>query len=1036
MRRLLLLLVAVIGCNAQEYTGLAGSGPHIVKEPLDTVFNEDSNIDSLYLDCEADGDERPTYTWRRDGQEVDTDAEPRYQLSRGRLTITEPDRTVDMGSYQCFPSNQIGTVMSKKAKLEFAFLNYFPEAGPPDMTIPLNTGMCISCDVPAHFPGVNVFWYNGPFPILQTSRTHTTMDGQLCFANFQESDGGEYKCFALNTIDTGGGSSAQKFSDSFQVTAGPATGEAEFGPDPAIAVEDQSVLVNTEETTLSCFFFGNPAPSIQWRRKTPQGAGLPALYELKKDNQLLVLKNIQVGDAGEYECYTEEGGGSSSGNVVVNVPPLWVQEIADTEGNIYEDAIWECEAESPDDLTYKWYRNVVEIVDLPRHQLSNGLKTLTIKNLTVADTGMYQCVASNDHGEIYTTGQLTVLAMKPWFSTGLEQNQAAPRDGTVTILCQPEAAPTPTIRWFKGDQRITSDGHYTVQDDGNLLITDVVDSDAGEYTCEATNSIGVGSSTGSIVVRDGTSITEAPTDLTIDEGQTGILRCQASYDPYFDLRYVWTKDDQQIDINSPNYEQPEISTGEVSELHIKDATLELGGEYTCQAVTAIDDVTASAMVTIRGRPGPPAGISVEVNGVAANVSWSHGADNNSPILSYIIEGSTNHVPEFAVLRIDIPAASTHIRLTGLSAWSMYKFRVIAVNDVGQGEPSEESDEQQTAQDRPTMEPGNVGGGGGNDGDLRMIWEPLPRQEWNAPDLYYKVYWRQKDSGAEFVDHDVMDPEAGEYVASGVPAYTPFDVKVQAINSEGEGPMSQVSEVYSFQRSPEEAPTAVTATAASATSVQVSWTGIDAEQIIGVLDGYKLKYWEEGSTEELGNIVRSPGPGTEATIVDLDPNTMYNINVMAFSGGGDGPPSTEVAQVTTLKAPPQQAPGNVKVALKGTTGMTITWDGITTSDNEEPLTGYKILYWKQGEFEAEASDKQVDKNTNTITIEGLTKGTTYYVKVMGYSSGGDGVTSQQQSIEIGAEGEPSARGDEGGASSIVAQSALVILLPLLIAFHLH
>jgi receptor-type tyrosine-protein phosphatase zeta len=184
---------------------------------------------------------------------------------------------------------------------------------------------------------------------------------------------------------------------------------------------------------------------------------------------------------------------------------------------------------------------------------------------------------------------------------------------------------------------------------------------------------------------------------------------------------------------------------------------------------------------------------------------------------------------------------------------------------------------------------------------------------------------------------------------------------------------------------------------------------------------------------LGIIVRSPGPGTEAVIGELEPNTIYNINVMAYSGGGDGPPSTEPVQVTTLKAPPQQAPSGVKVTLKGTTSMTVKWNSIMTSANEEPLSGYKVLYWPQGDFEEDATVEKVDKNTNQITIDGLKKGTTYYVKVRGYSAGGDGVASEPpQSINIDGEGKTAPR----GSAAHVTVSALLVFLPLLVAFHLR
>lgn len=43
-----------------------------------------------------------------------------YRLEGGSLLIIEPHANRDVGTYQCWASNSLGTSLSRKAKLQFA----------------------------------------------------------------------------------------------------------------------------------------------------------------------------------------------------------------------------------------------------------------------------------------------------------------------------------------------------------------------------------------------------------------------------------------------------------------------------------------------------------------------------------------------------------------------------------------------------------------------------------------------------------------------------------------------------------------------------------------------------------------------------------------------------------------------------------------------------------------------------------------------------------------------------------------------------
>lgn len=102
---------------------------------------------------------------------------------------------------------------------------------------------------------------------------------------------------------------------------------------------------------------------------------------------------------------------------------------------------------------------------------------------------------------------LSVTAFKPSF----RKNPVGPSiwaavNGNITILCQPEAAPTPEIIWKKNgiEMNLTpgsQNNRVQLYQNGNLFIERLTRQDAANYTCTATNSYGMASSTAYLFVQ-------------------------------------------------------------------------------------------------------------------------------------------------------------------------------------------------------------------------------------------------------------------------------------------------------------------------------------------------------------------------------------------------------------------------------------------------------------------------------------------------------------------------------------------------------
>uniref|UniRef100_A0A3P9CU66 Contactin-3 n=1 Tax=Maylandia zebra TaxID=106582 RepID=A0A3P9CU66_9CICH len=708
----------------------------------------------------------------------------------------------------------------------------------------------------------------------------------------------------------------------------------EYEPKIEVNFPDNVPAAKGSTVTLECFALGNPVPEITWRRAN--GVPFPSKVKMKYSNAVLEIPSFQQDDTGGYECVAENkmGKNTVTGRLAFYGTPQWVQTMKDTALAIEERLYWECRANGRPKPSYTWLKNGQQI------HVEDGV--LSVSALTLSDAGMYQCVAENKHGVIYLAAELMVLASPPDFTGNLLRALLKAKTGTtVTLECKPQAYPIASILWKKGNLPIHTNDRITLSPDGTLRLANVSKSDAGSYTCFARNRFGMSSTTGRLLVTGKLSL-----DTEIIVGESIVLPCQVTSDPVLDVSFSWAFNGQLIAKGDGHFE----FVGGVSDpqtagdLMIRNIQLYHAGKYICVVDTDVESLSAVAVLIVKGPPSPPDSVTVEeVTDSTAQLAWSPGRDNGSPIINYLIQTRTpftvgwqrvNTVPEI------IDGNTLTATVVDLNAWVEYDFRVLAKNSVGVGEPSPVSVKTRTEDAVPDAVPGDVGGGGGSRYELVITWEPVPEELQNGESFGYIIAFRAFGE-ASWTHVATSAPGASRYVYrnDSIAPFSPFHVKVGTYNSKGQGPFSPVVTIYSAETEPSEKPAGVRARSVSASEIEVNWQALSfiPERVLG----YEVAYWEDDTKPETMGKVRVPWNQTSATVSGLAGNTQYFLTVSAFNTAGTSP-FLPAINVTTKKPPPSQPPMNVGWNLMGSQ-LSVYWEPVVAMESESEVLGYQVSF---------------------------------------------------------------------------------------------
>uniref|UniRef100_A0A4W4F1R6 Contactin 3a, tandem duplicate 1 n=1 Tax=Electrophorus electricus TaxID=8005 RepID=A0A4W4F1R6_ELEEL len=883
--------------------------PVFIKQPGSIVFPLHPNDPSreVTFSCEAQGYPPPSYRWKINDTFISLRPGSRHSISGGNLRISQLNKDQDVGIYQCLASNSFGTILSREASLHIAYLEDFKTQRRSPVRVREGQGVVLLCGPPPHMGELTFSWIFNAYPsfVKQDRRLFVSQKtGNLYIAKVEPSDVGNYTCVVTNMVTK---STVHGPPTPLVLRSDGIMGEYE----PKIEVQFPETMSVAKGLTvkLECFALGNPVPAISWKRV--DGAPFPRKVDVSRASSVLEIPYFQQEDAGQYECVTENDRGKNAvkGKLSFYAPPHLVERPQDVQKAIDDSLVWECKAIGKPKPSYKWLKNGEPLDTFEdRIQVVNG--ALYISSLTLADTGLYQCVAENRHGRVFGNAEL-----RPW------QPDFSDSGGDVLIECRPRMSPRGMISWRKGKEALRESHRVSVLDNGTLRISNVTTLDAGLYTCVARNQYGVASSAGTLVVKEPTIITTKAAQLDVTIGESVVLPCQVSRDPSLDVRFTWFFNEQRIHFGS------------------------YGGYF--EKVGGL--------------------MFAKITETTAFVSWNPGTDNHSPISTYAIQARTPFSLGWQAVKT-VPGilgrSQLTARVTELSPWVEYEFRVLATNTIGTGEPSTPSKEIRTKDAPPRITPARVGGGGGSRSELVITWEPVPDELQSGPGFGYVVAFRPHGAQS-WMQAAVTSPEASRYI----------------FKNEREGPFGAVTTIYSAEEEPSRAPSRIRAKSLSSSEVELGWKPLPWTTSRRRIMGYELRYWAEREGQETARVLRTAGNGTSTVLRGLDANTAYHITLRAYNSAGVGPDSA-VVSVTTRRPPPSQAP--TKVTWNTTNSKIILkWDEVRALENESEVLGYKVIYKRS----RHSHQRVVETNSTSLELS-LPVDEDYTIQIKAISEGGE------------------------------------------------
>ncbi|VDP65418.1 unnamed protein product [Echinostoma caproni] len=598
--------------------------------------------DNLVLECQVEGDPKPTVEWRKDGRRIlphgPTTAERGIGNGNGATgpaVVVSPDgytltvysvNDAVAGSFTCSAIN-IHSVETKEFRVTVKTPPIISKDGPSEFELGQQEVGLLTCLVTASQPPATVRWFKNGQPLVPVPGRITLLDNghTVEVRGKVEDDSGSFECRAENEAGTD--------SRFYQVTI--------LVP-PTVTTRDKITrrLVGAGHTVeIECGMTGYPEPRLtwQWNGKplTTTGIGKDGaasnlgiqVVQHGPEQSNLIIRDMNSALQGNFTCIGTNKGGSTE--IVYEVIALEKPTIED----FHEKAVvfvnntitLTCEASGspPPKITWFFQGQPLDLNKTYGYRDRHMAQNLTVKTIEIGGNITFTCVmSSNPPAQIkWLKDEKDIFSMMPQGPKNLMLLSASPyQGGEYTCVAENEAGSA------KATTILTVFDRFSISPDGSMLtLLDVRAEDQGEFKCVAINIPGSWNYRYTLEVTSSPGIlrhSSSQSRIDVNRGQDLRLQCLATANP--EPVYQWLKDetpltmrvlalgDDVVDSKSVRTNTTGISTrfsihdnGRL--LIVQNVQPEDAGRYTCVASNPVGEDRLEIAVTVSSAPNFPDG---------------------------------------------------------------------------------------------------------------------------------------------------------------------------------------------------------------------------------------------------------------------------------------------------------------------------------------------------------------------------------------------------------------------------------------------